>query len=82
MSLSPKHPLHGIRRAADTRLSAEQAGYMELSGAKKDADCHKVKVAGGVSTHRGCCNKFEPEKRTCDGFRCGNCEYVRIGNAA
>lgn len=59
------------------RMTAKQAGYMELSGAQKDADCRKVEVAGGISTELGCCNEFEPENKQVQQFRCGNCEYLR-----
>lgn len=52
---------------------------MELRGAKKDADCKKVAVDGGVATELGCCNYFEPEKRSVQKFHCGECEYVKIG---
>ncbi|HLK54693.1 MAG TPA: hypothetical protein VKU42_14625 [Candidatus Angelobacter sp.] len=62
---------------SEARLSASAAGYMELAGATKDADCHKVNVAGGVSQHLGCCNEFEPESKAVKQFRCGNCEYVK-----
>lgn len=58
-----------------TRQSAKDAGYMELGGAKKDADCREVQVTGGVSRQLGCCNEFKPE----DGaqqFRCGTCKYL------
>jgi hypothetical protein len=59
------------------RFTERAAGYMELSGAQKDADCKKVQVTGGVSTQLGCCNYFEPEKRSVQQFRCGNCEYLK-----
>jgi hypothetical protein len=61
----------------DKRMTAEQAGYMELSGAKKDADCVKVSVASGVSSELGCCNLFEPQFDGTQRFNCGNCEYVK-----
>lgn len=57
------------------RFTAKSAGYMELRGAEKDADCKKVEVDGGVSKRLGCCNYFEPEKRSVQEFRCGMCEY-------
>ena len=60
----------------EKRLSASAAGYMELGGAQKDADCHKVEVKGGVSSKLGCCNKFEPQSQQVQQFRCGNCEYL------
>jgi hypothetical protein len=56
-------------------MSAEEADYMELSGAKKDADCLKVSVEGGVSKQLGCCNEFAP-KDGAQEFRCGTCEYL------
>ena len=62
---------------ADGRLSASEAGYMELQGAHKDADCRKVKVDGGVSKQLGCCNEFQPESKSVQQFRCGNCEYLK-----
>jgi hypothetical protein len=31
------------------KIPSAKAGYMELAGAVKDADCVKVEVAGGVS---------------------------------
>ena len=58
------------------RISAKSAGYMELAGAVKDADCRKVEVKGGVSSALGCCNKFEPESDEVKQFRCGMCEYL------
>jgi hypothetical protein len=57
------------------RLSAAQAGYMELEGAKKDGDCRKVEVKGGISKELGCCNEFQPEEKTTKRFSCGTCEY-------
>lgn len=59
------------------RVSEEKAGYMELRGAQKDADCRKVEVDGGVSTELGCCNLFEPENDKVQEFRCGQCEYAK-----
>lgn len=56
------------------KLSSSEADYMELSGAKKDADCSKVEVKGGISSRLGCCNEFEPNKGV-DSFKCGSCEY-------
>jgi len=61
---------------ADHRMSAEQAGYMELQGARKDADCRKVNVPGGVSKELGCCNEFEPQDDSVQEFECGQCEYL------
>lgn len=57
------------------RLTAAQAGYMELLGAVKDADCRKVEVKGGISSDLGCCNEYQPESRKTKSFRCGECEY-------
>ena len=58
------------------RLSAAESGYMELVGAKKDADCRKVAVPGGVSKRLGCCDLYRPEDREVQEFRCGVCEYL------
>lgn len=58
------------------KMSAEQAGYMELSGAQKDGDCQKVQVEGGVSRELGCCNEFQPQSEQTQHFDCGDCEYV------
>ena len=57
------------------RISAKQAGYMELPGAEKDGDCRKVEVKGGISQKLGCCNLFELGKDAEKQFRCGTCEY-------
>ncbi len=54
---------------------AEQAGYMELEGAQKDADCQIVAVPGGVSSDLGCCNEFQPQEGT-QLFSCGTCVFV------
>jgi hypothetical protein len=59
------------------RMPSAQAGYMELSGARKDGDCEKVEVAGGISQARGCCNEFRPESSDTQKFSCGSCEYHR-----
>jgi hypothetical protein len=64
------------------RISGAQAGYMELVGAIKDADCYKVEVPGGVASNRGCCNEFEPKAKTTDKFSCGNCEHRDADNDA
>ena len=61
----------------ENRLTPAQAGYMELEGAKKDADCDKVEVEGGVSRELGCCNEYQPENPGVQEFRCGECEYLR-----
>ncbi len=62
------------------KIPAEKAGYMELPGAKKDADCLIVLVEGGVSTKLGCCNFFELEDGEPKQFRCGTCEYLKGRN--
>lgn len=59
-----------------TRITAEQAGYLELPGATKDADCSVVEVDGGVSSERGCCNSFGWKTEDVEYFRCGECKYV------
>lgn len=59
-----------------SRVSAETAGYMELDGARKDADCSTVEVPGGVSSKLGCCNLFDPGKGV-QMFRCGTCERMQ-----
>jgi hypothetical protein len=58
------------------RMTAEEADYMELSGAVKDADCHKVEVDGGVSEKLGCCNEFKPQTGE-QQFRCGTCKFLK-----
>jgi hypothetical protein len=63
-------------KGKDSRLSAKAAGYMELKGAVKDADCQKVRVEGGVSSDLGCCNKFQPDGDSVRSFRCGVCSYL------
>lgn len=60
------------------KASKETAGYMELAGAKKDANCSEVE--GNVSTRLGCCNYFEPKSEAAQEFRCGMCEYVHPSN--
>ncbi len=57
------------------RVSERAAGYMELEGAAKDADCETVDVPGGVSSRLGCCDLFAPEPGA-KKFTCGTCEYV------
>ena len=59
------------------KIPSAKAGYMELRGARKDANCRKVEVAGGVSKQLGCCNYFQPKKDSVQQFDCGNCEYVK-----
>jgi hypothetical protein len=58
-----------------SRVTAEAAGYMELAGATKDADCEIVQVNGGVSKELGCCNLYKPESGS-KAFRCGTCTEV------
>lgn len=58
------------------KVPQSRAGYMELTGAVKDADCEKVAVQGGVSKDRGCCNLYEPEHKSVTQFKCGACEYL------
>lgn len=60
----------------DERISAKSAGYLELQGAQKDADCRKVRVSGGISKQLGCCNLYQPESSSVRQFKCGVCEYV------
>lgn len=61
--------------AGAKKIPAAHAGYMELGGAKKDAECAIVDVPGGISKERGCCDLYDPE-RGADEFRCGECIYV------
>jgi hypothetical protein len=58
------------------RIGGDYAGYMELEGASKDAECAIVQVKNGISRDRGCCNLFDPSKGVAV-FSCGTCEYVR-----
>jgi hypothetical protein len=67
--------------AGDSRTSAELAGYMELDGAQKDADCSGVNVPGGVSSAGGCCNLWD-QKPGAGSFTCGTCTKVKGGQAA
>jgi hypothetical protein len=60
----------------DSRIPARTAGYVELSGAKKDADCELVKVKGGVSSQLGCCNKFRRKDKSVQEFKCGTCKEL------
>jgi hypothetical protein len=57
------------------RISETAAGYLELEGAVKDADCEVVEVGGGVSSELGCCNNFS-EKPSAKKFSCGTCTFV------
>jgi hypothetical protein len=59
-------------------MDAAAAGYMELDGATKDADCSKVEVEGGVSSALGCCNEFQPQPGT-QQFSCGTCTFLAPG---
>lgn len=65
-----------MKSTLSKRVSASEAGYMELSGASKDKDCKKVQVKGGVSAKLGCCNLYQPEDKGVKEFRCGVCEYL------
>ena len=58
------------------RISGAKAAYMELKGAKKDGDCSKVEVPGGISRDRGCCNLYSPQKDDTTVFDCGHCHHV------
>ena len=62
---------------SEQRISAQEAGYLELPGAVKDADCEVVEVDGGVSSERGCCNSFGWKSRNVQGFKCGECKYLK-----
>ena len=64
---------------ANDRETSKEAEYMELRGARKDADCRKVEVKGGVSRELGCCDRFKPAGESVQRFRCGDCEYVVSG---
>ena len=59
----------------DNRISAKQAEYMELYGAEKEGDCRKVKVSGGISKARGCCDYYDPETEKTNIFNCGHCSH-------
>lgn len=72
MSPAIRKPKHAAK------ASPEQAGYMELSGARKDAQCEIVRVPGGVSSQKGCCNLFDPDSGASQ-FRCGTCEHISHG---
>lgn len=61
------------------KMDEQSAGYMELEGAQKDADCDLVQVEGGVSSELGCCNEFDPQQGAKE-FECGTCSHV-IGGA-
>lgn len=61
------------------RITAQEAGYLELPGAKKDSDCSVVEVSGGVSSQRGCCNSYAWRSRNPKNFSCGECKYLEDG---
>lgn len=69
--------MDGWRDITSVKESGAQAGYMELKDAKKDADCSKVEVPGGVASDRGCCNLFQPESGSTSVFSCGTCHHLR-----
>ena len=60
----------------EKRISEREAGYLELRGAKKDAECEVVEAEGGVSKDLGCCNSFRPASRDTEYFRCGDCFFL------
>jgi len=60
------------------RANEHSAGYMELAGAQKDAECEIVEVNGGVSSKLGCCDLFWPENEQAKVFSCGTCEFVEV----
>lgn len=62
------------------KMQADQAGYMELDGATKDADCSKVQVDGGVSSDLGCCNEYSAQEGSQE-FKCGTCTFVLSSSA-
>lgn len=72
-SMNPQLAQVKADQAGDTRATPEEAGYMELDGAQKDADC--VLVSGGVSSQKGCCNLVAPVAGA-DRFTCGLCEKI------
>lgn len=59
----------------ESRVSEQEAGYMELDGAQKDADCETVVVQGGISSQLGCCNLFDPQGGA-QVFSCGTCTHI------
>ncbi len=84
---APAQPVGGLpatgrpdQQSLGGKEDAVTAGYMELDGATKDADCSKVHVDGGVSSDLGCCNEFEPQQGAQE-FKCGNCTYLTGGQA-
>lgn len=63
---------------ASKKYTAEEAGYMELPGAVKDAGCEIVDVPGGVSKQLGCCNEFKHSPAAVKQFRCGTCRFLEL----
>ena len=59
----------------ESRLSAKRAGYVELAGAEKDADCEIVHSPRGISAELGCCNYFKREDKSVQQFKCGTCKF-------
>ena len=64
------------KRAEGPKASEQEAGYLELTGAIKNAGCSKVNVAGGVSAELGCCNLFRLNEAATKKFSCGTCKFV------
>ena len=62
------------------QMDGASAGYMELEGAQKDADCSKVQVEGGVSSDLGNCHEFEPQQGA-QSFNCGSCANLQKSGA-
>lgn len=60
---------------ATDKVTAVEAGYMELPGAVKDAGCNVVNVSGGVSSQKGCCNLYDPKPNP-NAFCCGECTHL------
>jgi hypothetical protein len=65
-------------QAGDGRTDGESAGYVELPGAKKDADCTSVNVQGGISSAGGRCEQFQAAPDA-QGFSCGSCTMIQKG---
>ncbi len=61
------------KQAGDPRATPEEAGYLELDGAQKDADCQLV--SGGVSSAKGCCNLWDAAPQA-QNFSCGTCTKI------
>lgn len=66
---------------ASGKISEQQAGYLELEGAQKDADCTKVQVQGGISKDKGCCSIIGPVDGA-EYFNCGSCKYLDASGVA